>query len=34
MPTFIFQYTEVGQSAGDAAVLYPEQFATATIMRP
>ena len=34
VPTFIFQYTEVGQSAGDAAVLYPEQFATATIMRP
>ena len=34
VPTFIFQYTEVGQSAGDAAVLYPEQFATAKIMRP
>ena len=34
VPTFIFQYTEVGQSAGDAAVLYPEQFATANVMRP
>ena len=34
VPTFIFQYTEVGQSAGDAAVLYPEQFATAKVMRP
>ena len=34
VPTFIFQYTEVGQSAGDAAVLYPEQFATAKLMRP
>lgn len=34
VPTFIFQYTEVGQSAGDAAVLFPKQFATAGIARP
>ena len=34
VPTFIFQFSEVGQSAGDAAVLYPEQFATAKLMRP
>lgn len=34
VPTFIFQYTEVGQSAGDAAVLFPKQFATAGIVRP
>ena len=34
VPTFIFQYSEVGQSAGDAAVLYPPQFATAELMRP
>ena len=34
VPTFIFQYTKVGQSAGDAAVLFPKQFATAGIVRP
>ena len=34
VPTFIFQYTKVGQSAGDAAVLIPKQFATAGIARP
>ena len=34
VPTFIFQYTKVGQSAGDAAVLFPKQFATAGIARP
>ena len=34
VPTFIFQYTEVGQSAGDAAVLFSKQFATAGIARP
>ena len=34
VPTFIFQYTKVGQSAGDAAVLFPQQFATAGIARP
>ena len=34
VPTFIFQYSEVGQSAGDAAILFPEQFATAELMRP
>ena len=34
VPTFIFQYSEVGQSAGDAAVLFPPQFATSELMRP
>ena len=34
VPTFIFQYSEVGQSAGDANILFPEQFATAELMRP
>ena len=34
VPTFIFQYTKVGQSAGDAAVLFPKQFATAGSARP
>ena len=34
VPTFIFQYTKVGQSAGDAAVLFPKQFATAGIAPP
>lgn len=34
VPTFIFQYTKVGQSSGDAAVLFPKQFATAGIVRP
>ena len=34
VPPFIFQYTKVGQSAGDAAVLFPKQFATAGIARP
>lgn len=34
VPTFIFQYTEVGQSAGDAAILFPDHFATAELMRP
>jgi branched-chain amino acid transport system substrate-binding protein len=33
VPTFIFQYSEVGQSAGDAAILFPEQFATAELIR-
>ena len=34
VPTFIFQYSEVGQSAADAEVLYPPQFATSELMRP
>ena len=34
VPTFIFQYTEVGQLSADAAVLYPPAFATAPIMMP
>ena len=34
VPTFIFQYTKVGQSAGDAAVLFPKQFASAGIAPP
>ena len=34
VPTFVFQYTEENQSAGEAAVLYPKQFATSAIARP
>lgn len=34
VPTFIFQYTAVNQAAGDAAVLYPEAFATAKLAKP
>ena len=34
VPTFIFQYSEVGQSVADAAVLYPPQFAASEFMRP
>ena len=32
VPTFIFQYTEMNQAAGEAAVLYPPAFATAKLM--
>jgi len=34
VPTFIFQYTEMNQSAGEAEVLYPDQFATSALLRP
>ena len=33
VPTFIFQYTEVDQAAGDASVLYPLAFKTADIAK-
>jgi branched-chain amino acid transport system substrate-binding protein len=33
VPTFIFQYTEVDQAAGDASVLYPPAFKTADIQK-
>ena len=34
VPTFIFQYTAVNQAAGDAAVLFPEAFANAKLVKP
>jgi len=34
VPTFIFQYTEANQKSGEAAVLYPPQFATSGIAKP
>ena len=33
VPTFIFQYTEVDQAAGESAVLFPLAFATAKIAK-
>lgn len=33
VPTFIFQYTEVDQAAGEASVLYPPAFKTADIAK-
>ena len=34
VPTFIFQYSEVNQSAGDAMILFPPNFANSEIIRP
>ncbi len=34
VPTFIFQYSEQNQSAGDANILFPPRFANAKIVRP
>lgn len=34
VPAFIFQYTEVGQSPADAAILFPPSFANAKIAKP
>ena len=34
VPTFIFQYSEQNQSAGDANILFPPRFANSEIIRP
>ncbi|MEE8290588.1 MAG: ABC transporter substrate-binding protein, partial [Candidatus Tectomicrobia bacterium] len=34
VPAFIFQYTEVNQSPADATILYPPEFANASIAHP
>ncbi len=34
VPTFIFQYSERDQSAGDANILFPPRFANSGIIRP
>ena len=34
VPTFIFQYSEQDQSAGDANILFPPRFANSEIIRP
>jgi branched-chain amino acid transport system substrate-binding protein len=34
VPTFIFQYSEQNQSAGDAKILFPPNFANSKIIRP
>ena len=34
VPTFIFQYSEQNQSAGDANILFPPRFANSGIIRP
>lgn len=34
VPTFIFQYSEQDQSAGDAKILFPKRFANSGIIRP
>ncbi len=34
VPTFIFQYSERDQSAGDASILFPPRFANSGIIRP